>query len=242
MQFRPVLLGACAAVAAVPTTAGAAFGDRTLAVGKSGPDVRTLQSHLTRLGIPTSVDGAFGPATRRSVKRYERRSDLWIDGRVSRFQARGIARKVRKRASAPPPKRFTPGDRAVLGPDGRHALIPRGAPPRVQRVIRAANRIVDKPYRYGGGHGRWEDSGYDCSGTVSYALHGGGFLNRTMASGDLMRWGRKGKGRWITVYSNPGHAYMVVAGLRLDTSGAGEEGPRWRPEWRSPRGYVKRRP
>ena len=77
---------------------------------------------------------------------------------------------------------------------------------------------------------------------MSYALHGGGLLKTPMASGGLMSYGKRGKGRWITVFANSGHAYMVVAGLRLDTSGAGEEGPRWRPEWRSPRGYVKRHP
>ena len=130
----------------------------------------------------------------------------------------------------------------ILERDGRTALAPANAPAKVKRVIAAANRIVDRPYRYGGGHGRWEDSGYDCSGTVSYALHGAGMLRAPRTSGGFTTYGRPGKGRWITIFGNSGHAYMVVAGLRLDTSGAGEEGPRWRPEWRSGKAYVKRHP
>jgi hypothetical protein len=141
-------------------------------------------------------------------------------------------------AQAPP---AAPG-RAVLGPDGRTAIAPTDAPPEVREAIAAANRIVGRPYRYGGGHGRWEDGGYDCSGTVSYALHGAGMLDAALDSGSFMRWGERGKGRWITVYANAGHAYAVIAGLRLDTSGPGERGPRWRPQPRSTRGFVARHP
>jgi len=132
-----------------------------------------------------------------------------------------------------------------MSSDGRTAVAPNNAPPEVKRAIAAANRITRKPYRYGGGHGRWEDSGYDCSGSVSYALHGGGFLGRPLSSSDFMRWGRSGRGRWITIYSNSGHAYVIIAGLRFDTSSAGSSGgsgPRWRSRWRSPSGYVVRHP
>jgi cell wall-associated NlpC family hydrolase len=107
------------------------------------------------------------------------------------------------------------------------AIAPSDAPRRVVKVINAANHIRNKPYKWGGGHGRWNDSGYDCSGSVSYALHGGRFLSTPMASGGLMGWGRGGKGRWITVYSNSGHAFMVVAGLRFDTSMTSGNGPGW---------------
>jgi hypothetical protein len=110
----------------------------------------------------------------------------------------------------------------------------------VQQAVAAANRITDKPYRYGGGHGRFRDSAYDCSGAVSYVLHGSGLLRRSRDSSGLMSWRRRGPGRWITVYANHGHAYMVIAGLRFDTSGRGERGPRWRTEARSPRRYVAR--
>jgi hypothetical protein len=129
------------------------------------------------------------------------------------------------------------------------AIPPKGAPKRVKRVIAAANRLVSKPYRYGGGHGSWEDTGYDCSGTVSYALHGGRFLKAPRDSSGFARWALGGKGKWITVYTNPGHAFMMVAGLRLDTGyrdayGAKHgakpgSGPRWG-KARSTRGFTAR--
>ena len=107
------------------------------------------------------------------------------------------------------------------------AIPPADAPQRVVDVINAANHIRRKPYRYGGGHGKWNDSGYDCSGSVSYALHGGRFLRHPLDSSGLMRWGRGGKGGWITVFGNPSHAFMVVAGLRFDTSMVRGSGPGW---------------
>ena len=225
---------------AIPTSsADAAFGDRPLRIGHRGHDVRVLQSWLTRLGQPTAVDGRFGPATRRSVRGYERGEDLRVDGRVGRGQARGIrARVERGETSAARPAT----GRATLSADGRTAVAPAGAPQAVVDAIAAANRITDKPYRYGGGHGRFRDSGYDCWGAVSYALHGAGVLDSPLPSGALMSWGRRGRGDWITVYAHGGHAYAVIAGLRFDTSGRGEEGPRWRPQRRSPRGYVARHP
>ncbi len=129
------------------------------------------------------------------------------------------------------------------------AVAPRGAPARVRRVITAANRLVRKPYRYGGGHGTFSsglDTGYDCSGAVSYALHGGDLLEGQLDSGSFMGWGAAGTGAWITIYANRGHAYVVIAGLRLDTSAAGDprgvKGPRWRPTLRSSRGFKARHP
>jgi hypothetical protein len=130
-------------------------------------------------------------------------------------------------------------------------IPPAGAPRRVVRVIRAANRIASKPYRYGGGHKPFSsvlDSGYDCSGAVSFALNGGRFLGSPLPSGALMKWGERGAGRWITVYAHGGHAYMVVAGLRFDTSlrDADAPGPRTGPRWsrvlRSTRGFTARHP
>jgi hypothetical protein len=131
---------------------------------------------------------------------------------------------------------------AAMNSDRRTAVAPVGAPAEVVSAIEAANRITGKPYKWGGGHGHWRDSGYDCSGTVSYVLHAAGLLTRSRDSSGLMSFGERGKGEWITVYAHGVHAYMVIAGLRFDTSGRGEDGPRWRLEPRSARGYVTRHP
>jgi cell wall-associated NlpC family hydrolase len=221
------------AFAANITPAVADFGDRPLRKGNRGHDVRVLQSWLTQLGHRTTVDGVFGRATQRSVRRYERGAGLPVDGRISRREAHALRKRVEQPAPAP-------AGEAVLSADGRTAVAPAGAPAQVREAVAAANRITRKPYRYGGGHGRFRDSGYDCSGAVSYVLHGAGLLRRPRDSRGLMSWRRHGPGRWITVYSNPGHAYLVIAGLRFDTSGRGESGPRWRTEPRAAGGYVAR--
>jgi hypothetical protein len=143
----------------------------------------------------------------------------------------------------PAPAPTGPPGRATLQADGS-ALAPANAPPAVQAAINAGNEIRTRPYKWGGGHRTFYDSGYDCSGAVSYVLHAAGFLNSPMASGGLASsWGVAGKGYWITVFANAGHAYMKVAGLRFDTSSNGEKlnqgsGPRWRATKRKPRGYV----
>jgi NlpC/P60 family len=131
---------------------------------------------------------------------------------------------------------------AAMNSDRRTAIAPAGAPPEVVDAIAAANRITRKPYKWGGGHGRWRDSGYDCSGTVSYVLHAAGLLKVARDSSGLMSYGERGKGEWITIYAHGGHAYVVIAGLRFDTSGRGESGPRWRLEPRRGGGFVKRHP
>jgi hypothetical protein len=136
----------------------------------------------------------------------------------------------------------TPTAKAKLLADGE-LIPPRSAPPRVKAVIGAANRIRTKPYIWGGGHAHWWDRGYDCSGSVSFALHGGEFLESPLPSGPMERWGLHGRGRWITVYANAGHAYAVIAGYRWDTAGdANGTGPRWHPEMLSNRGYIARHP
>ena len=117
-----------------------------------------------------------------------------------------------------------------------------GLPPVVRSVIRAGDRIAGRPYKYGGGHARWRDSGYDCSGSVSYALHGGGLLRSSLTSSGLMSYGAPGRGRWITIYANPGHVYMIVAGRRFDTSGRSESGTRWSARRRETAGYTIRHP
>jgi hypothetical protein len=184
--------------------------------------VRILQNAL---GI--SVDGVFGPATQRSVKRFQRSHGLAADGVVgpATWSALGYAsvKVVLKRAH-------------LRGGGGG------GMPISVRRVIAAGNRIAHKPYKYGGGHGQWNDWGYDCSGSVSYALHGAGLLGRSLTSGAFQSWGAPGRGRWITIYANPGHVYMVVNGRRFDTTGRDESGSRWQWRKRSASGYTVRHP
>ena len=145
----------------------------------------------------------------------------------------------------PGAKPIVPGVQAVLLPDGT-AAAPQDAPPQVQAAVWAANTIQKLPYRYGGGHRSFiSRRGYDCSGTVSFALNAAGLLKRPLDSGSFMRWGAKGPGQWFTVYTNPGHAYVVIAGLRLDTSSAGAgggKGPRWRATGRPSAGYKVRHP
>ena len=109
-------------------------------------------------------------------------------------------------------------------------------------MIAAGNRIANKPYKYGGGHGRWNDTGYDCSGSISYVLHAAGLLNRALDSSEFMSWGEAGRGSWITVRTNPSHAYLIVAGLRFDTSARKRTGNRWSDEMRSARGFHGRHP
>jgi hypothetical protein len=130
---------------------------------------------------------------------------------------------------------------AALLPNGK-ARAPAGAPAAVKRALRAGNRLQGKPYRFGGGHLRWEDDGYDCSGASSYALRGIGGLTSPLDSSGFMRWGVSGPGRWITTYANPNHMYVIVAGLRLDTGSGGEKGPRWRTTPRPPGAFTARHP
>ena len=123
-----------------------------------------------------------------------------------------------------------------------HAVAPENAPWQVRRVIAAANRIASRPYTWGGGHGSWYSYGYDCSGSVSYALHGGRLLRRPSTSSALMNYGRPGRGRWITIYASGGHTYMVVAGLRFDTSARKWSRTRWTKHNRGHWGFVARHP
>ncbi len=126
------------------------------------------------------------------------------------------------------------------------AAAPMSAPPAVQEIVWAGNQIIGLPYIYGGGHASFVSPGYDCSGTVSFALHGASLLSTPMDSSEFMGWGGHGVGQWVTVFTNPEHAYMTVAGMRLDTSPvddpSNEEGPRWRPLRPGNPGFLKRHP
>lgn len=236
---------ALAVLLVIPATAFARFGDRTLRTGSSGHDVKVLQSWLGHMGFDTSVDGFFGRNTRWNLRRFEQARRMRIDGVLTPDDARSMRRAMASRFKyksdneSTTQTRVAPGSKATMSSDGT-AVAPADAPQEVKDAIAAANRIVGKPYKYGGGHGSWEDSGYDCSGTVSYALHGADLLDRPLSSGEFGSWGVSGKGSWISVYYHGGHMYAVIAGLRLDTSGTGGKGPRWHTSMRSSDGYRVR--
>jgi hypothetical protein len=248
-RCRTLCVGLLLAGCMLPVApAGAArivrFGDRDLSRGMHGRDVRVLQDFLTRVGIRTSVDGQYGPLTTRHVKNWERGSQLPTDGRMTRQDAAALRAQVDEGVSAlQQTPAVVPGPTATIGPDGK-AIPPVGAPPEVVAVMTAANAIVGKPYRYGGGHGRWQDSGYDCSGSESYALHGAGLVTRALNSTEFMSWGDPGPGLWITSYASSGHSFMVVAGLRFDTgyNDSSSSGPKWSAKMRPAGGYTVRHP
>ncbi len=255
----------------VPATGAGAkknwnLGDRTLREGAKGHDVEVLQDFLTRSGIVRAkADGVFGPSTTKAVRAFESYQQRRVDGIVTRLDVLvlrdvvtngGAVAKAAKTGGAmpknaakpkplapeqPPPLALGPGMTATVGSDGL-AVAPAQAPPIVQQVIAAGNKIAKMPYLYGGGHGKWEDSGYDCSGSVSYALHGAGLLETSMPSGGFTTWGAAGPGQWITIYAHGGHMYMVVAGLRFDTSGRSSAGTRWQAGARPTSGYAVRHP
>ena len=233
-------LGSMTVSAAEAAAAKRTFGQRALQMGMKGRDVRVLQDFLTRAGFTTTVDGQFGRGTARRVKSWERRAERRVDGRVSRPDARALRTTVES-STAPAAPVAPPTGKAIVGDDGL-AVAPADAPPQVQAIIAAGNKIASKPYKYGGGHGKWEDSGYDCSGSLSYAFHGAGMLKTAMDSSGFMSWGESGKGQWVTVYAKGSHAYMVIAGLRFDTSGRSTQNTRWQADMRSSSGYTVRHP
>jgi hypothetical protein len=242
----------CALISMTETAQAAtrSFGSRPLAKPMRGPDVKVLQQLLTRWGLPTAADGQFGRHTKLRVRSWERNSARRINGRVSLADAaalRGaVERGERLPGSEPQADELStteaaPTEQATIGADGL-AIAPASAPEQVKAIIAAGNEIHDKPYKYGGGHGRWNDTGYDCSGSMSYAFHGAGMLDQALDSTGFMSWGDPGKGEWVTTYANSGHSYMIVAGLRFDTSGRADDGSRWHTDQRSASGYTVRHP
>jgi peptidoglycan hydrolase-like protein with peptidoglycan-binding domain len=218
---------------------GEPLGQRTLQQGTTGADVKLLQQDLTTTGYPTSVDGRFGPATKRSVVYFQRDNDLPSNGVVTYADALDLREMV---AIVAVHGRFkglgaaywdTPPGVATITPDGT-ATAPFGAPLQVQEMIAAANEIIDTPYVWGGGHGSWNSDGYDCSGAVSYALHGANLLSSPEDSTSLESYGEPGPGSWVTIYADASHAFIVIAGRAFDTADYGGPnipagtGPRWR--------------
>jgi cell wall-associated NlpC family hydrolase len=213
--------------------------------GMHGHDVKVLQDFFNRIGMQVSIDGAFGRGTWAALRRFERRAHRPIDGVLDSRDLTSLRRVVKaggwsSTASQTPPT-LPSGSRARVLGNGT-AVAPADAPEVVKQIIAAGNEIATKPYRYGGGHGRWNDTGYDCSGSISYALHGAGLLQTARDSSGFESFGESGRGQWVSIYANAGHAYMVVAGLRFDTSGRSRTGSRWQSASRSSSGYVVRHP
>jgi peptidoglycan hydrolase-like protein with peptidoglycan-binding domain len=223
-----------------PDTDHHSLGDRIpVKRGMSGHDIKVLQDFLTRAGFKVSVDGEFGASTEKAVKKFETAQSRAVDGMMDAADIdalRTVAGEDDPGAGTMPTQ-LAPGDTAQIGSDGL-AIAPASAPPQVQAIIAAGNQIASKPYKYGGGHGKWNDSGYDCSGSVSYALHGAGLLEDALPSGDFTDWGDPGPGQWVTLYAKSSHMFMVVAGIRFDTSGRTKNGTRWQADMRSTRGYT----
>jgi peptidoglycan hydrolase-like protein with peptidoglycan-binding domain len=189
------------------------------AIKTEGSGVEALQRAL---GI--GADGDFGPATESALKRWQASRGLEADG-----VAGPATRSALGLGDGPVLKRG--GSNGKRGGNG-------GDDAKIAAMISAGNRIASTPYIYGGGHGSFESSGYDCSGSVSYVLHGAGLLDSPLSSGGFMSWGEPGPGQRVTIYANAGHAYMVIDGRRFDTSGASAAGTRWQPNDRSSAGYV----
>jgi hypothetical protein len=215
----------------------ARFGTRRLHVGMEGRDVRGLQYHLGRIGYGTSVDGAFGPLTQAALERWEGAKGRRIDGVATRPDQHAL-KGTRRRSGGG----STPLVHAWISRRGFAHISP-SAPRKVRRLIRAGNVIAKTPYKYGGGHGTWNDSGYDCSGSVSYVLHHAGLLDGlARPSSGFMNWRFAGRGKWVTVYANSGHMFLTVAGIRFDTTDRERDGTRWHRDMRSTAGYAVRHP
>lgn len=204
------------------------LGDRTLHLGMKGHDVRVLQQFLGFAGYPTAIDGTFGQLTKRSVIMFQQAQSLTPNGLVT-YSVQLLLRDAVKAVEASP----ATGQKARINPDGTLAL-PADAPPVVQAVVAATNTILNTSYCVGGGHASWTSSCYDCSGAVSFALHGGGLLPISEDSSQMETYGEPGPGQWISIYADAGHAFMVVAGRAFDTANYGGpnlpngDGPRWR--------------
>jgi cell wall-associated NlpC family hydrolase len=201
--------------------------EETTAAGRSRPQVVELQGAGSQ-GAPNGDPRADAPSPGAPTD-AEVRAEL--------REARAALANFKKHLNTTAFLRT--GRTARVLPDGT-AVAPENAPDIVKRVILAGNEIAKFPYKWGGGHGAWRDNGYDCSGSVSFALAGAGLLDSPLTSVGFLDYGREGPGRWITIYTNHGHVFMVVAGLRFDTSGQGRAGTRWQEESVSTSGFAVR--
>jgi len=218
------------------------LGDRLpLRQGMRGKDVTELQKLLTRAGYATAADGDFGPGTATTLGQWETIAKRRSDGVLNSADLSALRTAA---AQGPPPSEPPPPAPAIatITAAGK-AVAPAGAPDAVVAMIAAGNRIAKKPYIYGGGHQSFTDKGYDCSASVSYVLHGAGLLDYPLDSTGLESFGEPSYGQWVTIYANAGHAFMVIAGIRFDTSGQRQAGTRWQPlTTRSYDGFYVRHP
>ncbi len=253
-----MVLGSSAGSAQAANTGGSAAGSPTTPAAAGGSSKPAL--HLFRVTSPSSTLVYHGPVYVKTasgeVVPYTTTAASVATGTAASATGGAPAGSMQPTGTLPPatigqpsgpterPQLLVPGTTAryVAG----LAAAPMGAPAAVQQMIWAGNELIGLPYIYGGGHGSFTAHGYDCSGTVSFALHGASLLKSPEDSSEFESWGSHGLGRWVTIFSNPEHAYMTVAGLRLDTSAAddpsNQQGPRWRPLRRGNSGYTARHP
>jgi len=210
-----------------PSTANQ-LGRRLLRQGLHGNDVTILQGYLTIAGYPTSVDGQYGPDTAASVAAFKQAHNMTPANGVA-----GPAFVKALQAAISAYETDVPTGTTTINPDGT-ATAPANAPAAVQAAVASANQILNTSYCVGGGHGQWKSSCYDCSGSVSYVLHGAGLLSSSEDSTGFESYGSPGPGRWITIYADASHAFIVIGGRAFDTADYGGPnipagtGPRWR--------------
>jgi cell wall-associated NlpC family hydrolase len=229
-----IVLAAAVTATALPGSGPAPAGAAPAPMVDSGPEPALPKAHPQAVepeaGVPAGEQSADQPSsTTASAGATQSPSDDEIRRELA--QLKDLADKAQ----------LPVGAKGRVLADGT-AVAPKDAPQIVRDVINAGNVIAKTPYLWGGGHGSWAASGYDCSGSVSFALAGAGLLDSPLTSGLLAQWGAAGPGRWITIYANGGHVFMEVAGLRFDTGGIRGSGTRWQAAGRSTAGFVARHP
>ena len=254
LAAKKAVSGGTAASAVVPTTAPEAPTAATESSPATTGGATTTEGPSTSTPAATTVPTVHAPVTARTPKLtykgpvYEKT----VTGAVVPYVVPPPVGKINASTGGSVADTSTPAKPELLVPGGTAryvdglAAAPMSAPAAVQDVVWAGNQLIGLPYIYGGGHASFVSPGYDCSGTVSFALHGASLISTPMDSSEFMGWGEHGVGRWVTIFTNPEHAYMTVAGLRLDTSPvddpSNEEGPRWRPLRPGNPGFTVRHP